>query len=247
MRKVLVLSEDVKFQIKVEKGDAITIIGSKNASIPMGLVSEIANGNVEIVCTEDDSPVRIAFEIGKMVGRGEDIVEVYTDIKEIKALLDTSDQLRKIAKAKRNARIKEDSSEKKASNEINEKGVSEPLPEEKTEAPKRLRKTKAVKENEVKEAVEESSGKKTTQKRTPSASKGGYFAHVTDADIESFLKKNDLDEKFKAPLTKALRNNGANDVTIDIMVRTQIALLTEDKDLCVRIGELAKEAFKKKG
>ena len=255
MNKVIVISEGMEYpSIKVEAHDKLIVIGAKDASIPIWLVADMEKWQVEFRCIENGSDIALAYEVGRAVGPDESRCEVYTSIPELKELFaGKAKNVKKPRQTKTETKTdfmnapeplaKEDIVKEVMKQKKNLGIKVEPMDSAKVEIVSESVKKKV---NTEKPAVTKKGRPTGTKDKKTAGKNGGYFSHVTEADIDKFMKKNGLDEKFKAPIMNVLGSSGANEVTVDIMIRTQVAPLTDDKQLCARIGELVKETFVKK-
>ncbi len=94
--------------------------------------------------------------------------------------------------------------------------------------------TRKSKNNTTKEVKEEGPGDKTNRTTSKRISKKATSAissydKIKRSEIESVLKKNSFDTVMANPVMEALKT--ANDVTLDLMIRTHVAGFCETQDI----------------
>lgn len=85
-------------------------------------------------------------------------------------------------------------------------------------------------------------GRKPKQENTaPATSIKGALSSIKKEEIEKLLKKNSFDLKYVPSIMDALST--ANEVTADILVRTKVSLIEDDKEIIAKLGELIKTTY----
>jgi len=244
MLKVIVLSKGLDLsKATFSKTDTCIIIGSEDDVLPVKTVEKLLASKVRIEIVQDKNPASVAFMLGKLSEK-EKISEVLTDIPEIAALFGKSPAQKKTPS--------------KAAGKVSMEDKSHASEQEQPAPVKTKRKTVAAKEHEVqptppKDAMnppvvaskEEEKLKKAPGKKAKGKEKdlktysSSQFKDVTKEKVLGILKKYKFDEKYLEPVMKAL--SMATDISLDLYVRTQVAVMEDDKDICKNIGE----AFKK--
>ena len=209
--------------------EKLIILGKKDANISLEAVQKLIEAKPEIIFASSDATESYAFELG-IIAAKEGISDIITDIPELKnisaTILGTAKQAAKKAPSKNN---------KKKEDQV--KGNKEKESEKEKLPPKNTVKKINPPASIIAGAAEKNAGSYTRH-----AIRDNY-SDVTEEQIDKILKKHKLDMKYKTPVFEAVKI--ANDVTIDLIVRTKIAPIEDNKDECKRIGDIIKNEFVK--
>ena len=217
--------------------EKLIILGKKDANISLEAVQKLIEAKPEIIFASSDATESYAFELG-IIAAKEGISDIITDIPELKnisaTILGTAKQAAKKAPSKNN---------KKKEDQV--KGNKEKESEKEKLPPKNTVKKINPPASIIAGAAEKNDAKKPREEKTAlkSVDTKNNYSDVTEEQIEKILKKHKLDMKYKTPVFEAVKI--ANDVTIDLIVRTKIAPIEDNKDECKRIGDIIKNEFVK--
>lgn len=230
MSKVVILGSKLNLsEISFGKNDDIIVIGEENGLVPMPVVKKLLEGKVRLEIIDKATPTACAFLLGKLSDK-EKITDIYTDNAELKALFEGS--MKKPVRASRAKTVKEDA-EKAEAKEVKAKkdNFSESM------NPPGMYITK--------EEIAKKPAKKARTPKTVMPEKETFvpvakdFKSVKEKDVKKILKDAGYSDKYVAPIMEALAV--ATDVSLDMYVRTKVALVEEDKEVIIKLGELIKE------
>ena len=209
MIKVIILNEGglLSKEIKLSKTDNVVIIGTKNSSIPLELAHTLFESSARLEYVENGSIAEYAFLLGKIAAT-EEISSVVTDYEELQELF---------ANKKKKAK--------------NPKTVTYENAPEKREKKKRVKPVEdngSIPENMSSSSQITSVPRQTKKMRSNMGNKSAY-TEIKKSDIEKILSKNDIDTALAEPVLEALKT--ANDVTLDLLIRTHVAGFCETNNI----------------
>ncbi len=238
MTKVLILSDNTDFsKVSVTKSGKLYILGKNDSMVPIGAIELMTSGNSILLTLQNDSVACIAFELGK-IACSEKIGEVYTEIKEIAELFKKPAQTgtKKSAKAPKEPKVL------KAPEVPNPYVIKGRIDPSFMNAPA----VEAEPKSEEPKEKTERTKKPSTRKREISKKVSGSGPLLTEAGIDNLIKKNNLDPSFKEPIVAAVNTDGANAVTIDMFVRTKMALYSNNKEEIAKVAKLVAAEYNKR-
>lgn len=244
MIKVVIVTDGVSLDgLKLTKTDNIVVLGKRNASIPMELVSQLFEANARLDYVEDGTVAEFAFALGKLAAT-EGISQLITNIDDLKVLVDAKKTGKRTVsvsgdsgRAKRKPRQKKedtviknlDSNTSDAADKQPEVGKKESTVLANTK-PKRTRRTKTAKQEDSIMPAQTGMTKN--------------FAQITKKDVEKVLTTNGFSLDYVDPILEALQVS--SDITLDMIVRTKVAASCDvDTNTCHQLGELIKKTFAK--
>lgn len=238
MLKVIVLDKTLDAnKMNISKTDTCVIITTPEGLIPAKIVEKLTSAKVRFEFMESMNPATVAFTLGKLSEK-EKISEVITDMPDIMGLFGKA-SAQKIrtpkaaAKPKQQAKVQDASD--KPTQDKKKKAAGEEL---KKEMPKDAMNPPVSGTGEAKSSPIKSTGRKTKDKKEKSYT-SSTFKDIPEQKVREILKNNKFDEKYLEPVMKAL--SMATDISLDLYVRTQVAVVEEDKEICKQIGEVFKK------
>lgn len=240
MAKVII-ADKTKIEIPETK-EKLIVIGMKEESIPLELVQKLISNGAEFIYVKNGTVAEYAFEIGRLSVQ-EMISEIFTGRSELKDLIPSEGKQPK-RKNKKTAKLVEAEEIEKTAAIVTERKNSSKKEAEgkaKNKEPKKAQKNETDNANtSEKTATAKKAEKRSAEKKNmPATYSSKTFNNVTEKQVEDILKRHKVDLIYKAPIMEALKI--ASDVTLDLIVRTKVALISEDKETCVKIGEIIKK------
>ncbi len=240
MSKVIILTGNVNVtDVSFTKNDDVIIVAGPDSMISVALAKKLQESRVRYEILDNPSVASYAFLLGKLSDK-EKITDIYTDNEELKNLFSVSAPKARTKKVKKAEPVAEKMKTEAA------------IPAAKKEPQKTVKAQKekdAALEKVMNPPVTEAkSGPKEKPARKPrtkegAASKSPYttknYTDVTENDVQKILKKHGYDLKYAAPIMEALKI--ASDVSLDLYVRTKVALIEENGEITKKLGELMKK------
>lgn len=231
MVKAIILQADGQLNkdLKLVKTDNIVIIGTRNSSIPLELAQQLFESSARLEYVENGTVAEYAFLLGKLSAT-EGISSIITDYDELQELITPG----KKKKRQATASAGESSALPKKRNNI-AKEISAPADNNPPTGPLKEQKDQPGKEK--KNAGRPRAVKKTGKDNIKSPSMK-TFGSIKKEEIEDVLKKSNLDVSLSKPVMDALST--ANDVTLEVLLRTQVAGFCEtegikDRDIIAKV------------
>lgn len=220
---VVLLEKGITFE-KITKSseDNVTIFAEKTGVIPISELSQITKLNPEIVYVDSIDPIEVALYCGKLIGKGEP-VKIYTNNEGLLRVIN-----------------KEKGKIKNASKKHPAQGVKEAPPATKP-APEKEFMNKPVEKN-TGSAKTKSSKVPAKHGKAPAGKK--LNLNISEGEIKKILKENGYDETLSKAICLGIEK-AENDLTVDVMIRIELAKTDIDKKIIPDVASLIKKAIGK--